>query len=230
MKPQSGVWWRSLAISVLLHFFVLAALSCFIPVDYYTPQNGKAQYFLEVELAGSDTNPIGGAKLEGESPVQTMSMQTGIIETDRRNLSKSLDSDGVEVQEGNAKEKGADGGQGAVKGRGSGRGTGSGTGAATGVVQANGIGISRGPLLLSGERPDYPEKARSRGLKGTVRIKIFVKPSGSTGEVKSVDSSGFAELDETARLAVLNWQFRPALQNGQAVGAWVTLPIKFEMR
>ncbi|MHC1758096.1 MAG: energy transducer TonB [Negativicutes bacterium] len=63
-----------------------------------------------------------------------------------------------------------------------------------------------------------------------MRLQILVNTAGRVEEVRIVASSGYAELDETARQAVQSWRFSPALQNGSPVAAWATLPIVFDLR
>ena len=43
-------------------------------------------------------------------------------------------------------------------------------------------------------------------------------------------SSGYAPLDEAASRAVLQFEFRPALNRDETVPVWVALPITFKIR
>ncbi len=93
-----------------------------------------------------------------------------------------------------------------------------------------GGGASRGPRIINGEKPEYPEQAREKGLEGTVRLQILVNVRGQVESVQTVASSGYAELDRTAEQAVRAWRFSPALKNGIPVAAWATVPIVFDLR
>jgi protein TonB len=46
-------------------------------------------------------------------------------------------------------------------------------------------------------------------------------------EVKQ--SSGFIRLDDAARSAVERWRFVPAKQGGEAIEAWVLVPLHFTL-
>lgn len=105
--------------------------------------------------------------------------------------------------------------------------SGAGGGAQNGGVKS---GISRGPRVVSRSEPDYPETARENGWQGTVRLQILVSRQGSVEDVKLVAGSGYGELDEAAVQNIRTWRFIPALQNGEATDAWVTVPVSFSLR
>lgn len=82
---------------------------------------------------------------------------------------------------------------------------------------------------LSNPAPAYPATARRFGQQGTVWLRVRVLPDGSPAEVQLRQSSGFAWLDEAALSAVRHWRFVPATQEGQAVAAWVQVPLTFSL-
>lgn len=74
---------------------------------------------------------------------------------------------------------------------------------------------------------EYPPQLQERGIGGTVEIVAWVNPEGGTELVQIDSSSGVAELDRAAVRVALAMRFRPARRLGEAVGTWVTLPIRF---
>ncbi|MBE9605477.1 energy transducer TonB [Acetobacteraceae bacterium H6797] len=75
----------------------------------------------------------------------------------------------------------------------------------------------------------YPEQAREAGWAGRVLLKMRVSNDGRTVFVEVQESSGWAVLDEAARLAAKRCRFEPALRDGRAVWSTVRLPITFTL-
>ena len=80
--------------------------------------------------------------------------------------------------------------------------------------------------------PDYPASEIRRNHEGTVQLLIYVLPNGRVGEVKIGRSSGYPLLDDAAlRKARSAWRFLPATSgSGQAVAAWGTFDVRFELK
>lgn len=85
------------------------------------------------------------------------------------------------------------------------------------------------PGYLRNPAPRYPLWARQRGEAGLVMLNVEVLPSGRCGRLTVRSSSGFRLLDEAAEAAVKRWQFKPARREGQPVGVWVEIPIRFQL-
>jgi protein TonB len=77
--------------------------------------------------------------------------------------------------------------------------------------------------------PVYPRLARRMGEQGRVILRVLVNAGGSADEVQLRTSSGHARLDDAARETVRAWKFVPAKRGGQAVPAWVLIPISFRI-
>lgn len=75
--------------------------------------------------------------------------------------------------------------------------------------------------------PVYPKAARDAGIQGTVMVMAQVLADGSVGEARVVKS--IPGLDEAAVLAVKQYRFRPARQQGKPVAMWVGVPVKFTL-
>jgi periplasmic protein TonB len=77
--------------------------------------------------------------------------------------------------------------------------------------------------------PVYPYRARQRRIEGTLQVRFLVRRDGSVGEVvvESADPPGIFE--DSVREAVARWRFEPGRLAGEAVAAWVVMPITFDM-
>jgi len=77
--------------------------------------------------------------------------------------------------------------------------------------------------------PVYPYRARQRRIEGTVQVRFLVRRDGSVGEVliEAADPPGLFE--DAVREAVARWRFEPGRLAGEAVAAWVVMPITFDM-
>jgi protein TonB len=85
------------------------------------------------------------------------------------------------------------------------------------------------PHFVSQPEPVYPLMARERGWEGTVVLHIEMLTTGTVGEVKVAESSGYPILDHAAQDAVKQWRHLPTKRNGVAVTEWATLPVRFRL-
>lgn len=76
---------------------------------------------------------------------------------------------------------------------------------------------------------EYPEMAKKIGVEGTVIVQALI---GKDGRVKKtrIAKSESELLNEAASKAVAKAPFTPAIQNGEPVMCWVTIPIRFKLR
>jgi len=77
--------------------------------------------------------------------------------------------------------------------------------------------------------PTYPRDAALRLEAGTVRLQLFIDPSGRVANALVVGSSGSASLDRAAREQVLTWRFTPAKRDGNAVPDIAEIAITFQL-
>lgn len=83
------------------------------------------------------------------------------------------------------------------------------------------------PDPIARVNPVYPEFAVQAGVEGTVVMWVYV---GVEGQVRATHiQKSVPMLDEAAELAVRQWRFRPARNNGHAVAVWVAIPIRFRL-
>jgi protein TonB len=83
---------------------------------------------------------------------------------------------------------------------------------------------------LNNPAPAYPLTSREMGEEGRVVLRVFVNERGQPEELQVRTSSGFSRLDDAARDTVRKWKFVPAKRGDTAVGAWVLVPISFNLR
>jgi protein TonB len=82
---------------------------------------------------------------------------------------------------------------------------------------------------LDNPPPEYPRLSRRLREEGEVELRVRVSPQGQPLSVELARSSGSNRLDDAALRAVRQWRFEPARQGGQAVEAWVRVPIHFKL-
>lgn len=75
----------------------------------------------------------------------------------------------------------------------------------------------------------YPAMLKDAGIGGRVLLWVFVTESGSVGNVRIYESSGYDQLDQAAeRVMRETARFSPALNREQKVPVWVALPVTFQ--
>jgi len=84
------------------------------------------------------------------------------------------------------------------------------------------------PVLISIDRPVYPDMVRDAGIEGTVLVRVFVALNGHVKDAYVVDGS--SALREAAVAAARTAFFKPALAGTHPVEVWVVIPITFELR
>ncbi len=82
---------------------------------------------------------------------------------------------------------------------------------------------------LNNPPPRYPAASRHLGEQGRVLVRVYVDASGLPAHVELNKSSGYVRLDNAALEAVRRWRFAPARQGEQSIGAWVLVPVVFNL-
>lgn len=82
---------------------------------------------------------------------------------------------------------------------------------------------------LHNPKPKYPAVAIARNWEGLVRLRVYVLPNGTAGQVVLHQSSGHGALDEAALDVVQRWRFVPAKRGEQAIASWVVVPLVFKL-
>ncbi|RFP13783.1 MULTISPECIES: energy transducer TonB [unclassified Duganella] len=119
-------------------------------------------------------------------------------------------------------------------------GAGASTGSGAGTAQGKGAGSSAGPddfeslpaavLAVECDTPTYPFEAKLRGQEGTARMALRIDAQGLVAESRIMKSSRSLALDRASRNAIALCRFVPPMQNGVAVGGWVSLNYIWKLR
>lgn len=76
----------------------------------------------------------------------------------------------------------------------------------------------------------YPRWALSRDWQGDLLLAIEIRPDGTVGRWKIMESTGFRLLDDAAVNAVRKWRFEPAKQKGRPIVSCIQIPVHFVMK
>jgi len=82
---------------------------------------------------------------------------------------------------------------------------------------------------LDNPGPSYPYLSRKAREEGVVTLRVLVSADGRAKQLSIEGSSGFERLDEEALKTVRRWRFLPARRAGEAVEAWVLVPVTFAL-
>ena len=86
------------------------------------------------------------------------------------------------------------------------------------------------PMAINRIGPVYPRWARRKGHEGDVTVEVFVAAAGGIAHAAVVTSSGYAELDEAALVAVRSARFTPATEDGVSVRGELRLTFAFRLK
>jgi protein TonB len=89
--------------------------------------------------------------------------------------------------------------------------------------------VDEKPKALSRVEPEFPQKARQRGITGYVKLNLLITPSGEIEKAKVLESSPQGVFDESAVVAVQKWRFEPPRYNGEPVKMWFKQTVKFQL-
>ncbi|HWR16358.1 MAG TPA: TonB family protein [Terriglobales bacterium] len=92
--------------------------------------------------------------------------------------------------------------------------------------ERSGAAISA-PVAMTKVDPAYPAELMRDGVEGTVILYAVIHKDGTVGDVRVI--KGVQEkLNESARLALTRWKFRPGTKNGEAVELEAVVQIPFK--
>jgi periplasmic protein TonB len=85
------------------------------------------------------------------------------------------------------------------------------------------------PRPISRAEPQFPTKARQRGITGYVKLNILIGTTGAVEKVKVLEAQPQGIFEEPALAAVQAWRFDPPRYQGEAVRMWFQQTLKFEL-
>jgi TonB family protein len=99
---------------------------------------------------------------------------------------------------------------------------------AQGKVYKIGDGVSQ-PKVIYKQEPQYTEEAKDEKIEGTVALQVVISTTGYAENIR-VTRSLDPGLDANAITAVSNWQFKPAMKDGQPVPVFATIEVTFHLQ
>lgn len=92
------------------------------------------------------------------------------------------------------------------------------------------IEVDEYPSPLTTVNPAYPEDARTKGVEGTVWLKVLVDRKGTVAKaVVAKRTDGSESMERAAIDAAKQWTFKPATVKAETVSIWVAIPFKFKL-
>ena len=83
------------------------------------------------------------------------------------------------------------------------------------------------PQMIKKTNPVYPKAEEENGVEGVVWVKALVGKTGAVLGAVVFKSSGNEALDASAIKAAVNNRFKPGIQNGKPVAAWISYKVAF---
>jgi len=101
--------------------------------------------------------------------------------------------------------------------------------ALAGGIQSAG-GSDREAVPLVRIAPEYPMRARQRGIEGWVHVQFTITKAGTVKDVVVLDSHPGTIFDKAAARAVAKWKYNPKIENGVAIErAGISTVVDFSM-
>ena len=105
-----------------------------------------------------------------------------------------------------------------------------GTPSAGSMLEADGVTSKPIAQFRTCATPEYPHEMQSRGAEGTSTLRYLINTEGKVVEAALGESSGHPMLDVAARDAIAKCRFKPAMNDGKPVSAWVTVWYVWSLR
>jgi protein TonB len=93
------------------------------------------------------------------------------------------------------------------------------------------IGADRDVVPLVRINPEYPTRARERGIEGWVQVEFTITAAGTVADAKVVDADPKGLFERAALEAIGRWKYNPKVVDGRAMerrGVQVVLTFKLE--
>jgi protein TonB len=91
-------------------------------------------------------------------------------------------------------------------------------------------GSDRDVVPLVRVDPDYPARARQRGIEGYVDLEFTIGPAGTVEDLRVIGANPPSVFDRSALRAVRRWRYNPKMENGAAVSRpGIKVRLRFEL-
>lgn len=88
--------------------------------------------------------------------------------------------------------------------------------------------LEQQPEVIKEVTAEYPRLAQDAGIEGKVVVWGLVDKDGNVIETRIARKSGAPSLDEAAAAALMQFKFKPGIQNGRPVKCWISKLFSFE--
>lgn len=85
-------------------------------------------------------------------------------------------------------------------------------------------------MPLNDVRPEYPYRARQRGIEGHIKLAFTITAGGKVENIRVVEASPPNVFDREARRAASRWRFAPRTENGSAVSREAVKTLHFRLQ
>lgn len=85
-------------------------------------------------------------------------------------------------------------------------------------------------MPLNDVRPEYPYRARQRGIEGHIKLAFTITAAGKVENIRVVEASPPNVFDREARRAASRWRFAPRTENGSAVSREAVKTLHFRLQ
>lgn len=86
------------------------------------------------------------------------------------------------------------------------------------------------PVLIKKVKLIYPKYALKNKIEGRAILKVLVSEKGTVDQIDIIQSTGDTSLDQAAIDAVKQWEFYPALIDGEKSASLISLPVVFKLK
>ncbi|UNG19425.1 energy transducer TonB [Stutzerimonas zhaodongensis] len=85
-------------------------------------------------------------------------------------------------------------------------------------------------MPLNDVRPEYPYRARQRGIEGHIKLAFTITVAGKVENIRVMEASPPNVFDREARRAAARWRFAPRTENGSAVSREAVKTLHFRLQ
>ena len=85
-------------------------------------------------------------------------------------------------------------------------------------------------MPLNDVRPEYPYRARQRGIEGHIKLAFTITAAGKVENIRVLEASPSNVFDREARRAAARWRFAPRTENGSAVSCEAVKTLHFRLQ
>ena len=89
--------------------------------------------------------------------------------------------------------------------------------------------VDQKPIGIGTLKPQYPYRAKRRGIEGYVTVQFLVDRKGEVHELTILTAQPKGVFEKVVRRTVPKWKFKPGKKAGRPVDTWVEMTIRFQL-